>query len=162
MPELPPRSRPRRQWPGTGNFGTLLRDPAFAIMELVAEGLVERGFLDFRPALGTIGQHVSDTGSRVTDLAQLAQVSKPTVVYLVNDLERLGYVERVPDPSDGRAKLVRLTERGRQAQQAAREIVAEIEADWSNLLGRRDFATLRRLLERLHDELWPASRDVPA
>jgi len=94
----------------------------------------------------------------VTELAQLAQVSKPTVVYLVNDLERLGYVERVPDPDDGRAKLIRHTERGARAQGAAREIVAQIEHDWSLVLGTRDFATLRELLLRLHDALWPSSQ----
>jgi DNA-binding MarR family transcriptional regulator len=124
--------------------------------ELVNEGLAERGFPDFRPAHGTIGQHISDRGSRITELAQLAQVSKPTVVYLVNDLERLGYVERIPDPADGRAKLVCLTERGTGAQQAAREIIAEIEQDWAELLGADDFAVLRTLLQRLHDALWPA------
>jgi DNA-binding MarR family transcriptional regulator len=122
----------------------------------VNEGLAERGFRDFRPAHGTIGQHISDQGSRVTELAQLAQVSKPTVVYLVNDLERLGYVQRVPDPVDGRAKLVCLTERGTRAQEAAREIIAEIEQDWGELLGADDFAVLRALLQRLHDALWPA------
>jgi DNA-binding MarR family transcriptional regulator len=159
VPALPQRSRPRRQWPGTANFGTLLRDPALAINELVSEGLAERGFPDFRPAHGTIGQHIADHGSRVTELAQLAQVSKPTVVYLVNDLERLGYVERVPDPADGRAKLVCLTERGARAQEAAREIVTEIEQDWSQLLGRRDFAMLRGLLHSLHEALWPGSED---
>lgn len=132
-----------------------------AANELVNKGLVERGFGDFRPAHGTIGQHIADRGSRVTDLARLAQVTKPTVVYLVDDLERLGYVKRVPDPSDGRAKLVCLTERGTRAQQAAREIVAEIEQDWSQLLGPRDFAVLRELLERLHDALWPGPSKNP-
>ena len=143
-------------WPGTGNLGTLLRDPALTLNELVSEGLAERGFPDIRPAHGAIGQHIADNGSRVTELAKLAQVSKPTVVYLVNDLERHGYVERVNDPDDGRAKLVRLTERGVQAQSAAREIVAQIEADWSELLGRRDFRQLRELLHRLHEALWPS------
>jgi DNA-binding MarR family transcriptional regulator len=100
--------------------------------------------------------------ARVTELAQLVQLSKPTVVYLVNDLERLGYVERVPDPDDGRAKLIRLTERGARAQEAAREIVAQIEHDWSLVLGRRDFATLRELLRRLHDALWPSSQANPS
>ena len=162
MPTLPQRSNPRRQWPGTANFGVLLRDPALAINELVSERLAERGFADFRPAHGTIGQHIRDHGSRVTELAQLAQVSKPTVVYLVNDLERLGYVERVPDPDDGRAKLIRLTERGARAQEAARETVAQIEHDWSLVLGRRDFATLRELLRCLHDALWPSSQADPS
>lgn len=156
MPALPERSRPRRQWPGTTHFGVLLRDPALALNELVSERLAERGFADLRPAHGAIAQHIRDQGSRVTELAQLAQVSKPSVVYLVNDLERLGYVERVPDPEDGRAKLVRLTERGARAQEAAREIVAQIEHDWSLVLGRDDFATLRELLRRLHDALWPS------
>jgi DNA-binding MarR family transcriptional regulator len=153
---LPPRSRPRQQWPGTTNFGTLLRDPALAINELVSEGLAERGFADFRPAHGTIGQHIADEGSRVTDLARLAQITKPSVVYLVNDLERLGYVERVPDADDGRAKLVRLTRRGAEAQGLARKLIAQVEQDWAGLLGREDFRTLRDLLERLHDALWPS------
>jgi DNA-binding MarR family transcriptional regulator len=156
VPDLPQRSRPRRQWPGTSSFGSLLRDPTLAMTELVNEGLAERGFRDFRPAHGTIGQHISDRGSRITELAHLAQVSKPTVVYLVNDLERLGYVERIPDPADGRAKLVCLTERGTRAQEAARKIIAEIEQDWGELLGAGDFAVLRALLQRLHDALWPA------
>lgn len=124
--------------------------------ELVSEGLAERGFHDFRPAHGTIGQHIADRGSRITELARLAQVSKPTVVYLVNDLERLGYVERIPDPADGRATLVCLTQRGTRAQATAREIMAEIEQDWGELLGVDDFVALRALLQRLHDVLWPA------
>lgn len=130
-----------------------------ALNELVIAGLADRGFEDLRPAHGTIAMHVADGGSRVTELAQLAQVTKPTVVYLVNDLERLGYVHRVPDPGDGRAKLVCLTKRGARAQRAAREIVDEIEQDWGKLLGRRDFATLRELLQRLHTALWPDSRN---
>ena len=157
MPELPERSRPRRQWRGSGSLGNLLRDPALAINEIVMEQLAARGYEGFRTAHGTIGQHIADDGSRVTELAELAQVSKPTVVYLVNDLERLGYVERVPDPADGRAKLVRMTERGAGAQRAGTEIVRQIERDWSALLGEGEFAALRDHLQRLHDALWPPS-----
>jgi DNA-binding MarR family transcriptional regulator len=136
-------------------MGALLRDPALAMNELVSERLAERGFGELPPARATIGQLIADRGSRVTELAKLAQVSKPTVVHLVNDLERLGYVERSPDPADGRATLVRLTERGMQARDEARKIVAELERDWSEALGSEEFATLRALLERLHDVLWP-------
>lgn len=155
MTQLPDRSRPRRRWRGTSHIGPLLRDPVLTINELVSAGLAERGFADFRPAHGTIGQHIADEGSRVTELADLMQVSKPTVVYLVNDLERLGYVERVADPDDGRAKLVRMTERGVRAQRAGREIVAEIEHDWAKLMGPDDYESLKALLRRLHDALWP-------
>jgi DNA-binding MarR family transcriptional regulator len=155
VPELPERSRPRRQWRGSGSLGNLLRDPALAINEIVSERLAEMGYEGLRTAHGTIGQHIADGGSRVTELAQLAQVSKPTVVYLVNDLERLGYVERVPDPADGRAKLVRMTPRGAEAQRKGTEIVRQIETDWSALLGEGEFAALRDHLQRLHDALWP-------
>jgi DNA-binding MarR family transcriptional regulator len=155
VPELPERSRPRRQWRGSGSLGNLLRDPALAINEIVSERLAEMGYEGLRTAHGTIGQHIADGGSRVTELAQLAQVSKPTVVYLVNDLERLGYVERVPDPADGRAKLIRMTLRGAEAQRMGTEIVRQIETDWSALLGEGEFAALRDHLQRLHDALWP-------
>jgi DNA-binding MarR family transcriptional regulator len=159
--QLPDRSRPRRRWRGTSHIGPLLRDPALTLNELVSEGLAARGFSDFRPAHGTIGQHIADGGSRVTELAELAQVSKPTIVYLVNDLERLGYLERVPDPDDGRAKLVRFTERGAQAQQAGREIVAQVERDWAELLGTEEYEALKRLLGRLHEALWPEAAEPP-
>jgi len=155
VPELPERSRPRHCRRGSGSLGNLLRDPALAINEIVSERLAEMGYEGFRTAHGTIGQHIADGGSRVTELAQLAQVSKPTVVYLVNDLERLGYVERVPDPADGRAKLVRMTDRGAEAQRVGTEIVRQIETDWSALLGEGEFAALRDHLQRLHDALWP-------
>jgi DNA-binding MarR family transcriptional regulator len=155
VPELPERSRPRRQWRGSGSLGNLLRDPALAINEIVSERLAEMGYEGLRTAHGTIGQHIADGGSRITELAQLAQVSKPTVVYLVNDLERLGYVERVPDPADGRAKLIRMTLRGAEAQRMGTEIVRQIETDWSALLGEGEFAALRDHLQRLHDALWP-------
>jgi len=152
---LPERSRPRRQWRSSGHIGGLLRDPALTINEIVMARLGEQGFDGFTTAHGTIGMHIADEGSRVTELAALAQVSKPTVVYLVNEMERLGYVERRRDPADGRAKLVCMTERGARAQRAGGRIVREIEADWSALLGERDFAQLRELLARLHDALWP-------
>jgi DNA-binding MarR family transcriptional regulator len=155
MKQPPDRSRPRRRPPGTRQLGTLLRDPALAINELVSEALAARGFADLRTAHAAIGQYIADRGSRITELAEVAQLTKPTVVYLVNDLESLGYVERVPDPADGRAKLVRLTERGLRAQKAGREIVARIEEDWSRALGGREYRQLRGHLERLHDLLWP-------
>jgi DNA-binding MarR family transcriptional regulator len=151
----PERSRPSRRPPGTRQLGTLLRDPALAINELVSEALTARGFPDFRPAHGAIGQYIADEGSRITELAEIAQLTKPTVVYLVNDLEGLGYVERVPDPADGRAKLVRLTVRGLRAQSAGREVVSQIERDWSRALGQDAYRELRGHLERLNDLLWP-------
>lgn len=77
-------------------------------------------------------------------------LTKQTMGYLVNYLEGRGYVERVPDPEDGRAKIVRLTGRGREVVRAAQEIIARIEAEWAGHLGKARMAQLRRLLEDLN------------
>jgi DNA-binding MarR family transcriptional regulator len=66
---------------------------------------------------------------------------------------RLGYVERVPDPSDRRAKLVRATPRGRQLYAIAREVVVELEAEWTRRLGKAKMRQLRELLEELNAAL---------
>jgi DNA-binding MarR family transcriptional regulator len=140
---------------GTRNLGTLLRDPWLELNERLNAVVAERGFEDLRPALSVVFQHLRDEGSRLTEIAERAQLTKPTVVYLVNDLEQLGYVERVPDPDDGRAKLVRATARGQAAVAQARRAVLEIERDWSKLLGPGGMEQLRSSLEALHAALWP-------
>ncbi|MBN1529963.1 MAG: winged helix-turn-helix transcriptional regulator [Thermoleophilaceae bacterium] len=140
---------------GTPNLGFLLRDPAFFMNERLLERVAEAGFSDIRIAHTAVFHHVRDAGSRITELAERAQVTKPTVVYLVNDLEAMGYVERVPDPGDGRAKLVRLTEHGLAAREAGRAAVAEIEAEWGAALGEERLAKLRELLLELRAFLWP-------
>jgi len=141
---------------GPRNLGTLLREPWLELNARVIARVAEQGYDDARPALAAIFQHVSDDGSRVTDIAERAQLTKPTVVYLVNELERLGYVERLPDPSDGRAKLVRPTARGRAAVEEARRAAAEVHDEWAQLIGPDRMAALEELLGALVDALWPA------
>lgn len=140
---------------GSRNLGTLLRDPWLELNARLNAAVAARGHEDARPALSVVFQHLRDEGSRVTEIAERAQLTKQTVVYLVNELERLGYVERVPDPADGRAKLVRPTARGHDAVSQARRVAAEIEAEWTGLLGEARMRRLRTLLEELHDALWP-------
>jgi DNA-binding MarR family transcriptional regulator len=77
---------------------------------------------------------------------------------LVDGLEQLGYLERRPDPSDGRAKLICLTERGWQAIREGRRLIAEIEVAWADALGGSDFESLCRDLQRLLDVLDPTVR----
>jgi DNA-binding MarR family transcriptional regulator len=149
------RFRPPRAPSGTDNFGNLLRDPALVMNELVAGELALRGFADLRPALLAVGQHIRPAGSRVTELAERSMLTKATVVYLVDELERLGYVLREPDPADGRAKLVVPTQRARKAETAAREAIAEIRDAWGQLIGPEAMATLERELRRLRAALWP-------
>ena len=149
------RFRPSRPPSGTDHFGNLLRDPTMVMNELVAEELALRGFADLRPALLAVGQHIGATGSRVTELAERAMLTKATVVYLVNELEKLGYVYRQPDPADGRAKLVVPTERAHEAEAAARAAITEIRDAWATLIGREAMSTLETELRRLRAALWP-------
>jgi DNA-binding MarR family transcriptional regulator len=72
---------------------------------------------------------------------------------LVNELESLDYLERVPDPSDGRAKLIVPTDRGHQALSAAGARVAEIEQHWGSLVGVQRFSDACYVLNELLAEL---------
>lgn len=151
------RYRPRRPPSGTDNFGNLLRDPALAGQEIVADELARRGFADLRPALLAVAQHIGPRGTRITELAARAWVTKATVVHAVDELERLGYVRREPDPADGRAKLVVPTRRAHAAERAAREVIAEMRAAWAALVGEEELASLEDGLRQLRAALWPAS-----
>jgi DNA-binding MarR family transcriptional regulator len=149
------RFLPNRPPSGTDNFGNLFRDPTLVMQQLVADELARRGFEDLRPALLAVGQHVGANGSRLTELAERAWLSKATVVYAVDELERLGYVTRRPDPTDGRAKLVMPTARAHAAERVARETIAQIRNAWAALLGEREMAALEAGLRRMRATLWP-------
>jgi DNA-binding MarR family transcriptional regulator len=130
-------------------IGALLRIPREASLRQVVAGLQAAGFGDVRPAHFTVFQHMPPEGIRLTALADAALLTKQTMGYLVDDLEQLGYVERVPDPTDRRAKLVRLTTRGWAVDQTVREVIKQIEADWAQRLGQEDYEHLSRLLRAL-------------
>jgi DNA-binding MarR family transcriptional regulator len=89
----------------------------------------------------------------VSELARRAQITKQSMAELVEHLERHGYVERVADPADRRAKLVRTTARGQAVYAVARDVIAEIECEWTALLGARKMRQLRELLQELNDKL---------
>src|SRR5215211_6405715 len=117
-------------------IGELLRVPGQAVMRHIAGALEQAGYADLRPAHMPIFIHLDhpDTppgGTRVTDLAERAQVTKQSMGELVAYLEERGCVQRVPDPSDRRAKLVRFTERGWAVHETAPAIALELEADWA-------------------------------
>lgn len=106
---------------------------------------------DVTPAQARIAQRIADDGSRLTDLAESAQVTKQTASLLVAALEREGIVERVADPDDGRARLIRLTERGRAASVAAMEVVIGVEQEWTEHLGAEATRQLREALASLRE-----------
>jgi DNA-binding MarR family transcriptional regulator len=115
----------------------------------------EAGFGDIRDPHMQIFGNVRMGGVRLTELADRAQLSLAATSELVNDLEEMGYLVRRPDPADGRAKLIDLTERGRDAMFAAGHRVADIEQRWSKLVGTKDFGHMCRTMQRLLDELDP-------
>jgi DNA-binding MarR family transcriptional regulator len=94
-------------------------------------------------------QHIEAGGSRLTDLAERAQITKQSMGYLVDYLEERGYVERRPDPTDRRATLICLTDRGWSQVRAALAIIAAVEAEWTQALGKERMAHLRDLLTEL-------------
>jgi DNA-binding MarR family transcriptional regulator len=125
--------------------------------------LAERGFPEIRDGHGCVFRFIDDEGSRLTDLAERSGYTKQAVGEVVVDLEGLGYVERMPDPADGRAKIIRLTRRGSEATAAAAEIFAEIERDWAERVGEERMATVREVLEELVlGAPVPAAPTVPA
>ena len=149
------RFLPSRPPSGSDNFGNLFRDPALFLQQCVADELARQGFADLRPALLAVGQHVSSQGTRITELAERAWLSKATVVHAVDELERLGYVRRAPDPADGRAKLVIPTQRALEAEQVARRFAVEVRDAWAALLGEEEMVALEAGLRRLRAVLWP-------
>lgn len=136
-------------------LGALLRIPFQAIVERIHAGLVAAGFDDLSPAHFVVFQHMRPEGVRTTELAERAQITKQSMGYLVDHLEARGYVTRVADPSDKRARLVQLTERGRLVDATARSIVQQVEHEWSQYLGTDRFATLQHLLRELVAALDP-------
>jgi DNA-binding MarR family transcriptional regulator len=131
------------------NVGVLLFIPYRAMETRVFDELAAAGFDDITPAQARVFQRLGPEGSRLTDLAQQSGLTKQTVGFLVDQLQRGGYVERVPDPSDGRARLVRIAERGARSVQASAKIVADVEAEWTAHLGEPRMEQLRQLLTDL-------------
>jgi DNA-binding MarR family transcriptional regulator len=131
------------------NLAILLREPFRAMtQELLAE-LAARGHPDVRFAHGSVFQFLDDDGTRVSVLAERAHVTKQAMAQLVAHLEQHGYVERVADPEDGRARLVRATARGREVFAVARDVMAGVETRLAERMGETKLRRLRALLREL-------------
>ena len=111
-----------------------------AVAELHAR-LADEGFPEIRPGHGCVFRFIEPDGSRLTDIAERAGLTKQAVGEVVSSLEELGHVERLSCPEDGRAKIIHLTDSGREAVAAAERIFADIEARWAAEVGERRMAT---------------------
>lgn len=113
--------------------------------------LQDAGFDDWTLAQCRVFQRISPNGSRLKDLADQAQMTKQSASVMVDQLERLGYVRRIPDPTDGRARLIVVEERGRRAVEVAMATLDEIYAEWKTYLGTRNFTLLHQILDQLRE-----------
>ena len=130
-------------------IGALLRVPWEGVRERMLTGLHERGYSDLVAAHLNVLLYPGPENMRPSELAARTGMTKQALNYLLGQLEALGYLARAPDSADQRFKRVHLTPRGRAAGAAMREIVMEIEAEWTQKLGPRRFAQLRDSLAKL-------------
>ena len=131
----------------------LLLEGHRALAEELLEQLGERGYPDVRVGHTAVVMNIDRrSGTRLTELAQRAHMTKQGMMLLIDDLEERGYVRRVPDPGDGRAKMVRLTARGRNYVAEARRAVSAVEAGARRQLGDRRYEQLRSSLAALIGE----------
>jgi DNA-binding MarR family transcriptional regulator len=127
-------------------IGALLRFPLHEVRQRIYEGVVAAGFDDVRPAHVTLFRWPGPDGVRPTEVAVAVQRSKQTVNGLLRDLERLGYLKLESDPTDSRARIIRLTERGKRLHEIAVEVHAQVEREWIQIVGERRFQQLRETL----------------
>ena len=132
------------------DLATLMFVSYRAMDDRVRSAMQEAGY-DVTVAQARIAQRIANEGSRLTDLAERAQVTKQTASLLVAALEQQGLVERVPDPADGRARLIRFTERGQAARLRAMEVVIGVEREWTEHLGPELAGQLREALTKLRE-----------
>lgn len=129
-------------------LGILLFVANRALEQRAFDAVVAAGITDITLAQARIAARIAPDGSRVSDLAEQARVTKQSAASLVEQLEKAGYVERVADPTDGRARLVRLTPKLQRVGRVADAEVARVLAEWADHVGA---ARLRQLHETLHD-----------
>ena len=121
----------------------------FAVQDMFSR-MSDAGFDDVREGHGCVFGFIDlEHGSRLTDLSERSGLTKQAVGEAVAELERKGYLERVPDPEDGRAKIIKLTRRGVEAALTGRRLFAEIEADWAERYGEERVADLRACAEEI-------------
>jgi DNA-binding MarR family transcriptional regulator len=117
----------------------------------IVDGVVGAGFPQ-KPAHSAVFAQIDPDGSRLTDLARRANMSPQAMGELVDELEDMGYVVRRPDPTDRRAKLITLTQKGQDCIAAGTATIDSIEQQLTDLLGVRGRRQLRNLLIKVLDD----------
>ena len=134
--------------PSDLNLGLLLFIP-YRFMESAVLAALRSAGHELSLSQARVFQRINPEGSRLADLAAAAQVSKQTLSSIVDQLERAGYVRRVPDPHDARARMVTITTRGQELIDAGTPVVREVEEAWEAHLGKARTRQLRAALAEL-------------
>jgi len=135
-------------------FSQLLRSPYEAFLRKLHAELAAAGFADTYVSWGTnIFHYLREGGLRLTELAEHTHTTKQALLYTINQLEAAGYIERVPDPTDGRAKIIRLTQRGWELRRVGDEIVATIEHECVQRLGEERMRQFKALMKDVSNVL---------
>jgi DNA-binding MarR family transcriptional regulator len=140
-------------FPTRPQIGLLLRLVYQHYAQDIDAALHEAGFGDIRPPHANVFPFVPPDGIGVSALAELARVRKQTMAQAVEELERMGYVERRPNPHDRRSRLVFLTERGASVKPVSHATAARVEERWAQLTSPEELEALRATLLRLLTEL---------
>ncbi|KYC29092.1 putative Transcriptional regulator, MarR family [Sterolibacterium denitrificans] len=135
------------------NLGQSLIEVARHFQRHAMEGFIAEGHADLQTSHQAVLTHLSLSGSRLTDLAKRAAMTKQAMGQLVDEVEALGYVERVPDPTDRRAKLVRFTDKGCELMKAGTKVGTSIHQHYTRIIGERKMERLRALLGELYERI---------
>src|SRR4051794_10862566 len=132
-----------------GHVGRLLLQAHRAFSAGAVDKLRARGYAGLGLAHIALLPHLDEDGTRVTVLAERAGMTKQGMGQLVSDLERQGFLERMADPDDGRAQLVRFTPAGDELLSDAVAVTRELEAEYAAILGEARLIALRESLRDL-------------
>ena len=135
------------------NLGQSLMEVARHFQRHAMDAFIEEGHTGLQVSHQAVLTHLALAGSRLTDLAKRASMTKQAMGQLVDEVEALGYVERVPDPTDKRAKLVRFTEQGCLLMKSGTKVGSSIHQEYTNIIGERKMERLRALLGELYEKI---------
>jgi DNA-binding MarR family transcriptional regulator len=127
-------------------MGALLRMAYDTVRSEMLASLHAKGFDDLDTPHLNVLQYPGPDGMRPSDLAARLRVSKQALNYLLGELERMGYLEREPDPDDQRSRRIVLTERGRAIIPVIRDAVRSTERTWAQEIGEDRLEQLRGIL----------------
>lgn len=144
------------------NLGQSLMEVARHFQKHALEGFLEEGHTGLQASHQAVLTHLSLSGSRLTELAKRASMTKQAMGQLVDEVEALGYVERVPDPTDKRAKLVRFTDKGCQLMKSGTRVGTSIHQRYTDIIGEKKMERLRVLLGELYDKIRAEESGRPA